>query len=277
MSHAYAPRIGAAIGGGLPGLPQRTGFVESDPNGPPVQHVVLRAAGGLQQTFITPSWATRARVTALGRGGQGLGGTNGPPPTGGAHGGGGAGIAATLIEEISPSTGVEIALTAIAATAEFLNYRLSGGNGGNATTSAGGAPGIGAGGAVNFNGGAGETVGGGGIAAGGGGGAAGRGGNGVNGSSTNGGNSGAGDAYASGGGAGGAGYDSTLRYGGQSIVDQCLLGAALIGKSTQPGYRAVPPGTDNANGGDGGGGSGGSQSSAVSNIPGAALILIELW
>lgn len=285
MSNPYLPRIGPAIGAGFPGLPQRAGTIDTDPNGPPLQSLVIRAAAGAQQTFVTPAWARRARVTALGRGGQGLAGTNGAGAgSTGAHGGAGAGLAASLIEDIPPNTGVEIAFTSTATLVGFLNYSLSGGNGGNATTTSGGAPGIGSGGAINFNGGAGGT----GTTSSsgsGGGGAAGRAGNGVAGSGPSvgdGGNSGPGDAYATGGGAGGAGSAigsgaGNIGLPGISRTDASLLGAALIGSGvaftqTNP-VRAI-----NCDGGDGGGGSGGALGSpAISNIPGAALVLIELW
>jgi len=276
MSNPYLPRIGPSIGGVLPGLPQRAGTIESDPSGPPVQAIVLRATGGSRQTFITPSWATRARVTALGRGGQGRGGANGPTIGSDAPGGGGAGLAATLIEDIPPGTSVDV-LFGTATVVNFLNYQLSGGNGGDATSTAGGVGGVGSGGAINFNGGAGTTFGAGG-------GAAGRGGNGETGGGdvvvSVGGNSGPGDQYSTGGGAGGAQWNDTLNRvgaGGISRVDTCLLGAALIGKSTTIGGGPNNPAAANCNGGDGGGGSGGSKNASISNIPGAALVLIELW
>ena len=284
MSHPYAPRIGPAIGGALPGLPQRTGFVESDLDGPPTQAIVVRAATGARQAVVTPSWATRGRVTALGRGGQGRGGTSGLSlSTNGAAGGGGAGLAATLIEDITPNTLVDIQFTATATLVEFLNYRLSGGNGGTGGTGGvapGGVGGIGSGGAINFNGGAGGTVAGTGnpTGGGGGGGAAGRGGNGDSVGDLNswGANGGPGDAYATGGGAGGAGGDvGGVRFGAISRTDASLPGAVLLGKSTIPTGGGVA--STNCDGGDGGGGSGGAVSSAVSNIPGAALVLIELW
>lgn len=269
MGYAYGLKGAPSVGGGLPGLPQRATSIGTDPAGAPLQTVLLRASA----LFLTPAWATYARVTAQGRGGRGL--RN--PASGGAHGGAGGGLAASTIDAVSPSTPIEITFGTAATLANFSGYQLSGGYGGDATTSAGGAPGVGSGGAINFNGGAGATVSGG---VGAGGGAAGRGGNGAegtgNGTSSIGGNSGPGDVLVTGGGAGGSGKDDTgLFTGALSRTDASSLGAVVVGKSTVP--PTNPAGTPlTADGGDGGGGSGGVKN-GESNSPGQAWVLIELW
>jgi hypothetical protein len=154
MSNPYAPQISAAIGGGLPGLPQRVATMGADPGGLPLSTALIRE----DTLYITPSWATYARVTAMGRGGQGRGGTSSlNPGSSGAHGGGGGGLASSLIEQIAAGTAVEISFTATATYANFLSYQLVGGNGGSASATAGGAAGVGSGGAVNYNGGVGAT------------------------------------------------------------------------------------------------------------------------
>lgn len=279
MPYPYGTQGAPVAGAGAPGLPSRPNSAGGDPSGAPVQYVVLRA----NAIYFTPDWATYARVTALGKGGQGVGGTNGPAVgANGSPGGGGAGIAATNIETVSAGTPINVAFTAAAALASFLNYQLSGGNGGDgvAATGVGGAGGIGSGGAINFNGAAGQLASG--STAGGGGGAAGRGGNGGapgSGGSPNGGMGGPGDSYATGGGGGGAGSTSgsTIYAAGLTRSDACLPGAALLGKTVQLSSTITGNSAPSSDGGDAGGGSGGAGAATISNIPGGALVLVELW
>lgn len=276
MAYPYGTQGAPVAGAGAPGLPSRPNSAGGDPSGAPVQFIVLRA----NTIYFTPDWATYARVTALGKGGQGLGGLYGAAlGSTGAHGGAGAGLAATNIEQVSAGTPVNVNFDSGSALASFLNYQLSGGKGGDATAAAGGAPGVGSGGAVNYNGGAGETASSSSNGSGGGG-AAGRGGNGVAGGVSLiicGGNSGPGDLYTTGGGAGGAGYSAGYGAAGLVRVDVSALGAATIGKSLQFLSKTNSNSATTSDGGDGGGGSGGSLSAAISNIPGAALVLVELW
>lgn len=277
MGYPYGTQGAPTVGSGAPGLPQRLTVLNGDITGLPVQAVIIRTS----TTYFTPDWATYARVTALGKGGQGLGGLGGAASGAtGAHGGAGAGLAVTNIEQVAPGTPVNITFTSTATLAAFQNYQLSGGNGGNASSTAGGAAGVGSGGAVNFNGGAGETT----TASsggGGGGGAAGRNGPGQVGGFSIGGTGGAGgaaDAYATSGGAGGAGRSNGgLGTGGLSRMDACVLGAVTIGKSCQNYIAGGAASINYCDGGDGGGGSGGSINTTDSNVPGAGLVLIELW
>lgn len=273
MGYRYGTQGAPVAGTAAPGLPQRQTTLNGDTSGPPVQVLTIRAT----TNYVTPDWATFARVTALGKGGQGLGGTVGPAiGSTGAHGGGGGGLAATNIESVSSGTPVSINLDSGSALAAFLNYQLSGGKGGDATQAAGGAGGAASGGAVNFAGGAGYTCTNGSAYSAPGGGAAGRAGAGNAATSSNPGDGGLGDAYTTGGGAGGALNQTSNGQGAGAYcrLDGSLLGAAVLGKSTRPFGTTTAL---NCDGGDGGGGSGGSQPSNVSNIPGAGLVLIELW
>lgn len=267
MTYAYGTKGAPAIGGGVPGLPRATTAVGADPAGPPLQAIVIRESG----TYVTPSWAAYARVTAIGRGGRGRGGTSGlPVGVSGAHGGGGAGLAASDIEAAPPGTVIGIDLAANAALVSFLGYQLSAGNGGDATLTAGGVGGIGTGGAINFNGGAGATQNSS-NDGGGGGGAAGRGGNGASSINAAGAASGPGDALTTGGGGGGGATNGSgvTSAPGPSRTDASQLGAVVLGTTR-------PATTTNSNGGDGGGGAGGAVT-AVPNVPGGAVVLIELW
>lgn len=277
MPYIYGLQGAPAVGGGLPGLPQRTGSTISgaDPAGAPMSRAILRLTDGVQQNYIIPEWVSYARVTVIGKGGRGRGGTGGlSTATGQAHGGGGAGLAATAIESVSGGIPVNISFDDDAVRAGFLGYQLIGGNGGDATTSAGGIAGVGLGGAINFNGGAGGLCSASGGSGGGGGGAAGRGGNGTAGGTGTSGDSGLGDPYATGGGPGGA----TAVQGaapntpqGRLRIAGCLIGAATLGQSTFPNIGI------NFDGCDGGGGASGCLGSTASSIPGPGLVLIELW
>ncbi len=276
MPYAYGMQGFPAVGSGLPGLPQRASAIGADPAGPPLTRVFIRPADGVQQNYVMPDWATYARVTALGRGGRGRGGTAGLPTTSStAFGGGGAGLSGSNQEVVSAGLPINVNFDTDATRVSFLGYVLVAGNGGDATAAAGGIGGVGSGGAVNFSGGAGES----GSNGRSGGGAAGRGGNGVAGgtaASYFGGDSGPGDAFTTGGGPGGAGsgISSTITPYPQGRVGMSTssIGAVAIGQSTGP--NIVPTSQD---GGEGGGGSGGSPGTTMSNIPGAALVLIELW
>ena len=282
MPYPYGLQGAPAVGGGLPGLPQRgSGSVAgADPSGPPAMRIFIRPGEGQQQFYNTPEWASYARVTALGKGGRGRGGTAGLPVTGTtSHGGGGAGLAGTNIELAPAGVPIVVSFDADATRVSFLGYQLTAGNGGDATDSAAGAGGLGSGGAVNFNGGSGALNSGGNN--GGGGGAAGRGGNGapaIPGAWTMGttsGDSGLGDAYTTGGGVGAPGFNTSnsapAGSQGRIRMDACVSGAVALGQSTFPATVTT------ADGGDGGGGSSGSTRLTISNMPGAALVLIELW
>jgi hypothetical protein len=279
MAYPYGTQGAPAVGGGAPGLPQRSPTVGADPLGPALQVVVVRPGSIYENTpFVTPDWATYCRVTAVGKGGQAMGGLYGLAiSASGAHGGAGAGLAATAIEPTPPGVPIAISFTSAATLVAFLNYQLSGGNGGDATSSGGGSGGVGSGGAINFNGGNGGTAPSS-SDSGAGGGAAGRGGNGVSASGNLSANSGPGDTYVTGGGAGGASTSNagTVRVGAVSRVDASSVGAILLGKSTTS-LNASSLVAPNSNGGDAGGGAGGVAGGPTSNLPGIPVVLIELW
>lgn len=150
MSYTYGTKGAPAVGGGVPGLPQRIQATQS---------TYTRIVSG-SGVLIPPQNAVYMRVAVIGGGGGG----RGTSTSGNKYAGGGGGCAASKIVAASPvaysiGAGGDGRLGTSGngtnggdTTASFAGYKLVGGGGTGGTTTSG-AGGVGSGGDYNFNGG----------------------------------------------------------------------------------------------------------------------------